>query len=354
MKTHPIEQEELMAYLDGELPVQRAAEAAAHLENCRGCQSLAADLQGVQRRLLEWQVDVGQASGLPKEIPVPEKRPRKVWRWATAFVSVGVAGVLVVSLGQLNSRRAALQGDRIVTARLPKFAAQERQVADALMSVPIIARTSEITITTNNFDQSRSAMEEIVKRRNGYFGQLNVNANPNSGRMLDATLKIPAPQREPAIAELKKLGRVEFESQTGEEVTAQSMDLEARLNNARNTEQRLTDILRSRTGKLSDVLAVEESLSRVRGEIEKMEAEQKALANRVDFLALQIHLQENYRQKPDSIVGRLRDAAASGYEGLVSGITGAILLLLKTGPSLIFWAAVLFFPARFVWRKLRR
>lgn len=348
--SHAVDQEEIMAYLDGELPAGRAAEAASHLEHCRECQSLAADLQSVQRTMLEWQVDVGQASGLPKEIAVPEKRPRKLWRWATAFASVGVASILVVSFTQ---RILQIQPRAQLTAQRWRSAAVARD-GDALSTTPLIARTAELTLTTNNFDQSRSAMEEIVKRHSGYFGQLSVNANPNSGRNLDATLKIPAPQRDPAIAELKKLGHVEFESQTGEEVTAQSMDLDARLSNARNTEQRLTDILRNRTGKLSDVLAVEESLSRVRGEIEKMEAERKALTNRVDFLALQIHLQENYRRKPDSIVGRLRDAAVSGYDGLVSGITGAILLLLKAGPSFLFWAAVLFVPARFVWRKLRR
>ena len=33
---HPIEQEELMAYLDGELPADQAAEALSHLELCSG------------------------------------------------------------------------------------------------------------------------------------------------------------------------------------------------------------------------------------------------------------------------------------------------------------------------------
>jgi anti-sigma factor RsiW len=34
---HPIAQEELMAYLDGELSPDRAATAAGHLEHCREC-----------------------------------------------------------------------------------------------------------------------------------------------------------------------------------------------------------------------------------------------------------------------------------------------------------------------------
>jgi anti-sigma factor RsiW len=55
--THTIEQEELMAYLDGELLVDRAVTAAAHLESCRECQELAAVLQSVTRRMMARQVD---------------------------------------------------------------------------------------------------------------------------------------------------------------------------------------------------------------------------------------------------------------------------------------------------------
>ena len=356
MTNHPIEQEELMAYLDGELSADRASAAAVHLENCRECQSLAADLQGIQRRLLEWQVDVGQASGLPKQELVPPKRPRRVWRWFWAVAGTGVAAILVVSSVQLASRKRAM---RIVADQVSETRASRRTptTGDQLASFNggvMIARTAELTLTTNEFDKSRLAIEEILKRRNGYMGQLNVNTTTSSGRTLDATLKIPADQRDQAITEIKKLGRVESESQTGEEVTAQYMDLEARLSNADNTEQRLTDILRERTGKLSDVLAVEESLSRVRGEIEQMEAERKTLTKRVEFLMLQVHLAENYRPQSNSVLGRFRDAAISGYQSLVNGIVAAILFLLKFGPSILLWAAILFFPARFAWKKLRR
>src|ERR1017187_9365841 len=109
MTNHPIEREELMAYLDGELPVDRAGIAAGHLERCRECQSLAADLQGVSRRLMEWQVSVGQASGLPVVAavlkgPKLHKHPRRIWRWVWAAAATGVAALVVVSSVQLKPR----------------------------------------------------------------------------------------------------------------------------------------------------------------------------------------------------------------------------------------------------------
>jgi anti-sigma factor RsiW len=54
---HPIEPEELMAYLDGELSADQATEALSHLELCPECQSLAADFRGVSQELLAWEVE---------------------------------------------------------------------------------------------------------------------------------------------------------------------------------------------------------------------------------------------------------------------------------------------------------
>src|SRR5215472_6005700 len=56
-KSHAIDELELMAYLDGELPRERAAAAAAHLETCRECQTIATDLRGVSQELAAWQVE---------------------------------------------------------------------------------------------------------------------------------------------------------------------------------------------------------------------------------------------------------------------------------------------------------
>ena len=64
---HPIGQEELMAYLDGELPPDGASEALSHLELCPECQALAADLRGISQGLMAWEVEVPEA-GMSSEI----------------------------------------------------------------------------------------------------------------------------------------------------------------------------------------------------------------------------------------------------------------------------------------------
>jgi len=169
---------------------------------------------------------------------------------------------------------------------------------------------------------------------------------------------VPADQLEAVMSELKKLGRVESESQTGEEVTQQYIDLEARLSNARNAEQRLTDILRQRAGKLADVLAVELEIDRVRGEIERMDGEKKNLTNRVTFATVTVKIAEDYKAElhaaPDSTPTRFRNAAVEGYRSMVEGVFSLVLFLLSYGPSLLVWGGLLFLLVLILRKRLRR
>jgi Domain of unknown function (DUF4349) len=106
------------------------------------------------------------------------------------------------------------------------------------------------------------------------------------------------------------------------------------------------------------VLAVETELSRVRGEIESMESQRKNLVNQVDFATLSATVNEDYKAQlqvmPPSTSTQFRNAAVDGYRTMVDGIVGLAVFLVSYRPTLLFWAVLLFFPVRSLWRKLRR
>ena len=366
-----------MAYLDGELSTDRAASAAAHVASCRECQGVAADLQSVSRRMLVWGVEEPDLQVTPALAAALKEHGRRrapdsqfFWQkalhvrpWVLGLVGVCVVALVSVSLIAprfQNEEMARPIGQSIQSflmapmAQLPASKARLPRAA----SKPMIVRTAQLTFTTTEFDKVRDRIEEILKRHQGYVGQLNAGAPVGAARTLEATLRVPADQLDTTMAELKKLGRVESESQSGEEVTEQYIDLEARLSNARNTEQRLTDLLRQRTGKLADVLAVEKEVDSVRGEIERMEAEKKNLASRVDFATLKVKVTEDYKAQlhvvPGATFSRFRNAAVEGYQSMVEGLVSVLLFLFTYGPSLLIWGAILFLPVRGAWRRLRR
>jgi len=338
-------QEELMAYLDGEA----SAGMAEHLERCRDCQTLAAELRGVSARLLAWEVEPPGA-GLDRRVRAalaPEKKVsgRRWWPWALGTVGVCAVLLVAVTIRPVPRYQVAEQ------ATVASFSAAPAPAPGA----PMIARTAQITFTTLEFDEARAALDDIVRHYQGYFGNVTLSAPDNAGRTLEATLRVPAAQLDAALAEVRRLGHVQSESQAGEEVTAQYVDLEARLANARHTEQRLTDLLRQRTGNLADVLAVEKELDNTRGEIERMEAEQKALTSRVEFASLNVTMTEGASARPDaSTLGRFRRAALDGYQSLLGGIVMMAVFLLAWAPSILLWGGLLYLAYRGVRKLLRR
>jgi hypothetical protein len=176
--------------------------------------------------------------------------------------------------------------------------------------------------------------------------------------VLQASLRIPASGLSAAVEEFRALGRVKSESQSGEDITQQHQDLAARLKTARETEERFQTILQQRTGSVADVLAVEEGIARVRGEIEGMESEQDALDHRVNYATIDISLTEEYKAEFDSPAGsistRLHNSFVAGYRNASETLLGIVLFIEEYGPALLIWIVLLGLPLTLMWRRYRR
>ena len=229
---------------------------------------------------------------------------------------------------------------------------------DKVTSGPMIARGVSLSIVVKDFAASRSSLDGMLARHHGYSAQLNVSTPENAARGLEASLRIPAAELASAVADLKTLGRVENESQSGQEVTQEHADLVARLKNSRETEQRLRTILQERTGKVVEVLQVEQEIARVRGDIERMEAEQKALEHRVDFATVDLQLTEEYKAQLNppaaSVSTRMHNAFVAGYRNASEMVLAIVLFFAESGPALLIWLVILGLPVIFVWRRYRR
>lgn len=370
---HAVEPEEIMAYLDGELAPVRAAAAMTHLDRCPECRRLAADLRRVSQELTAWQVEPPDLIVPATEMPKPSRRFEwgsvPAWAWAAAAGALILAlvwipraparrsvaqSVLTLPMESLNG---AFEPPRLTPLPSPveSKTTQAASKTETVAPGPMIERTAQLTLTTHDFDQIRARIDGILARHHGYVADLTLNAPETSSRSLNASLRIPAAQLDSTVAEFRQLGRVESESQSGRDVSKEYVDLVARLANARNAAQRLTQLLSQRTGKLSDVLAVESELARLQGEIEQMEAERKNTESQLAYAALQLNVGEYYKAQlriaPDSTLARFRNAAVEGYRSMANGVIDTALFVVANAPSVLLWAALLFFPVRALWRR---
>jgi hypothetical protein len=393
--THPVAPEEIMAWLDGELAASDSHDVAEHITSCSECATISDRLRETSRALSDWvvqnapgSIDAAVRGTLAKHSRrILSRRPLKMTRlsflnwklWAIGGAGLAVGIALLVTVlefrvdrpAYLSSRSApeAIKAEiepREVDSRLTSMSLAAGGVVDgsgvapatATRQGPMIARTASLTIQVKDFGAARSSLDSIIAKHDGYSANLTVYTPENGQRHFQGSLRIPANELTPALGDLKTLGRTLNESQSGEEVTQQHTDLLARLENARQTESRLRAILQQRTGKIEDVLQVEQEIARVRGEIESMEAEQRTLEHRVAFASVDLQLIEEYEERfnpsPVSTTGRLHNAFVTGMRNASGTVLGLILFLEEFGPPFLIWAAILGIPGYFALRRYQK
>jgi Domain of unknown function (DUF4349)/Putative zinc-finger len=221
---------------------------------------------------------------------------------------------------------------------------------------PMIVQTASLSIVAKNYDEASATIEKLVKARGGYVEKLDGKAQTGNAREMSVTLRIPAKQLDGFMVDLRQLGHVEQESQSNEEVSADYVDLQARLKSAQATERRLIELLGTRTGRLEDVLDAERELARVRAEIESMQGQSAVMVHRVDYATVEVQLSEEYHERLQSRAStgaKLWNALVEGVQNLEDGIVGLLIFVLNYGLSILFWLSIFIVPSWLIWRRRR-
>lgn len=364
---HPIDREDGMAWLDGELSGARALEISLHVDGCTECQALAGELRALSSRLAEWEVEpspqrvsatVAGAPSADRPAAVAAPRVRPTWRRAHVWgLAAAVVVVLLVVPGVWMATSPPEPERRTMTISMANRAAEQAPqglAPSAVQTGLMIVRTASLTLTTGGFDRARADIERIATEHGGEIAALDVSGAPPQPRSLRATLRIPAARLDAALAALRQTGRVEQETLGSDDVTDRYRDLTVRIANSRREEERLVELLAMRTGTLADVLAVEQALGRVRGEIERMESEERATKGRVDLATITLQLSENYRAEASlgsiAIGTQFRNAFLDGSRAALDGLTSVALAIVRLAPALLVWTVILAWPARALWR----
>jgi Domain of unknown function (DUF4349) len=217
-------------------------------------------------------------------------------------------------------------------------------------ATPLMAHTAELAVATHEFAKSRASLEEILDRHRGYAAKLRM-AGRRNGSILSATLRVPSAELGATVNELKSLGDVEQEEQAADEITQQHADLEARLNNARSTLRRLQELLKQQTYPDGNVRELQRQIANAGAEVNRLEAERDASEHRVIFANVQFSLREIVSAPQESLGAQLHGAAEAGFGEAAASLSAIVLFLIGRGPVVLLWMAILFLPARLLWRR---
>src|SRR5205085_9267068 len=113
--------------------------------------------------------------------------------------------------------------------------------------------------------------------------------------------------------------------------------------NKEKEEKRLQELLQRWTGKLEDVLKIEEVLSRVRGEVEQMQGQAQRLDGLASLATVNVTLHERRSYVPAEAPG-FGAAVGSTFWGSIDLLTGlgrgAALLVVALSPWLVILTAL--------------
>jgi len=155
----------------------------------------------------------------------------------------------------------------------------------------MVIRSGTASIQVDSIEPALAAVRALALRVGGYIANTQIQGGDGQLRLATLEVKMPAARFEEALGGLQPIGKVEAVNVTAEDVGEEFVDVTARMENARRLEQRLIGILANRTGKLHDVLEIEQALARVREEIERHEGRLRYLRAHVatSTLAVTVH-----------------------------------------------------------------
>jgi hypothetical protein len=254
--------------------------------------------------------------------------------------------LLIVTAGCVSDQKFSLQESPKPGTRLTEvdYSLQGTGNANDKNTVPIerkIISNAYLQMEVNSAESAVNKITNITQAHGGFIlsSSLSDVGGRNNGQV---TLRVPQTDFYQAIEEIEALGTVGSKQVSGQDVTGEFIDLDARLGNLKKQELRLQEILKTAVT-VKDVLEIEHELERVRGEIESLTGRLNFLNQSVEMSTITVSAVEpaSFFSDGSGVADTLRQAAGGFIESLRSIIifTGYIIPVLLF-ITLIFLAAL--------------
>jgi len=161
-----------------------------------------------------------------------------------------------------------------------------------------LIRNAAADLEVVSFEEAIQKITTFANEEKGYVATTSSEKQANGKLKGEVVVKVLPENLDRFLQKVRGLGELKNQTLGTEDVTKAYLDTDARLKNARVMEQRLIDMLKTKTGKVSDLLQVEKELGRVREEIEKMQGELKFWDSQVQFATVTISLAEKDLEEP--------------------------------------------------------
>lgn len=209
-----------------------------------------------------------------------------------------------------------------------------------------LIRTGSMSIEVGAVKNSREEVSKMVTSMGGNITG-DTQTDLGDGISVGLTIRIPSDKFDMLVTSIEGLARrIESKSIRVDDVTAEFVDVEARMKTKYELEARYGEILKTaRT--VSEILEVERELNNVRAEIESMEGRMKYLKDQVAMSTLELTLTERTSTR-SGFWYSVTESVLSGWNGFI----GFIFVIVRLWPFILLTAGIIWLYRR--WRRNRK
>jgi hypothetical protein len=161
-----------------------------------------------------------------------------------------------------------------------------------------LVRNATAELEVASFEDAVQKITGFAAQDKGYVSTSSSEKQENGKLSGQVVVKVLPDNLDKFLLKLRGIGELKNQALTTEDVTKAYFDTESRMKNARLMEQRLIEILKTKSKDVADLLEVEKELGRVREEIETMQGELKFMDSQVSFATVTIQLSEKNMNVP--------------------------------------------------------
>lgn len=238
-----------------------------------------------------------------------------------------VAAVLLLlplaacSVGSGGSDRAGI-GDAKVSEMAPQAGDIAQSDAAAERS---IVRSGDIALEVGDPAAAAEEVSGIAERLDGYVeSETTTNGSEGSDAGAYLLLRVPADRLDEAFDALGEVGTVLSQSRSASDVTAQHVDLQARVQALEESVQRLTELM-SGAATTGELIEAETALSQRQQELDGLRAQLEYLEGQVEQGSISVSL--TAKSALPGGPANFWDGLVAGWESIVAAGSGALVLL---------------------------
>jgi hypothetical protein len=163
-----------------------------------------------------------------------------------------------------------------------------------------IIYTGIVEAVVQDFDTAEKKFQELVKQYQGIIAQSELTGTTGTQRTGHWTIRVPVARFEAFMQDVTKLGELQRHKTDSEDKTEEFYDLETHIKNKKMEEKRLQDHLEKPSASLTELLAIEKELSRVRNDIELLVGRRNLIQSLTSLTKVEVTLREIREYKPPS------------------------------------------------------